>query len=128
MIIKGNTVGTPMPRANFDQTDEKKADYIKGRDKLLSRDELNSAIDTALATAKESGKFDGKDGNDGKDGTNGTNGKDGKDGTNGKDGVNGKDGYTPQKNVDYFTEADKVEMVQSVINALPKYNGEVVTV
>ena len=32
MIIKGNTVGTTMPRANWDQEDPKKADYIKGRD------------------------------------------------------------------------------------------------
>lgn len=28
MIIKGNTVGTPMPRPNWNQTDPKKADYI----------------------------------------------------------------------------------------------------
>lgn len=32
MIIKGNTVGTTMPRANWDQTDPKKADYIKGKE------------------------------------------------------------------------------------------------
>lgn len=46
-------------------------------------------------------------------------------GTNGKDGVNGADGKTPVKGVDYYTEADKEEMVQAVIAALPVYNGEV---
>lgn len=50
-------------------------------------------------------------------------------GTNGKDGQPGKDGAdgkTPVKGTDYFTEADKAEMVSAVITALPKYNGEVV--
>lgn len=35
-------------------------------------------------------------------------------------------GKTPIKGEDYFTEADKTEMVSAVIAALPKYNGEVV--
>lgn len=34
MIIKGNTVGTPMPRTNYEQTDPSKADYLKGKDVL----------------------------------------------------------------------------------------------
>ena len=38
----------------------------------------------------------------------------------------GADGYTPQKGVDYWTEADKEEMVTAVIAALPVYNGEVI--
>ena len=40
-------------------------------------------------------------------------------------GAPGADGYTPEKGVDYYTDADKQEMVQSVIAALPVYNGEV---
>lgn len=40
-------------------------------------------------------------------------------------GPSGADGKTPVKGVDYYTEADKQEMVQSVIAALPVYNGEV---
>ena len=63
--------------------------------------------------------FDGKDGKDGADGKNGING------TNGKDGV---DGYSPVRGKDYWTEADKAEMVSAVISALPIYNGEVVEV
>lgn len=49
-------------------------------------------------------------------------GKDGSDGTNGKDGADGK---TPVKGTDYFTEADKQEMVNSVLASLPTYGGEV---
>ena len=42
------------------------------------------------------------------------------------DGKNGADGYTPVKGTDYFTDADKSEMVNAVIAALPVYNGEAV--
>lgn len=40
--------------------------------------------------------------------------------------TNGKDGRSPEKGTDYWTEADKDEMVADVIAALPVYNGEVV--
>lgn len=79
----------------------------------------------------------GAKGDKGAAGKNGTNGKDGYtpvkgvdyfDGTNGRDGKDGEDGYTPVKGKDYFTDADKQEMVNSVISALPKYNGEVTDV
>jgi hypothetical protein len=76
-------------------------------------------------------------GADGKDGIDGTNGKDGytpikgvdyfdgKDGEKGEQGEKGTDGKTPVKGTDYYTEADKQEMINSVIEALPKYNGGV---
>lgn len=35
-------------------------------------------------------------------------------GTEGKPGKDGVDGYTPQKGIDYFTEADKLEIAASV--------------
>lgn len=44
----------------------------------------------------------------GVDGVNGTNGRDG---SNGRDGV---DGNTPIKGVDYFTDADKTELISSL--------------
>lgn len=44
-------------------------------------------------------------------------------GENGQPGKDGKDGYTPVKGVDYFTEADKSEMVTAVIAALPHAEG-----
>lgn len=37
----------------------------------------------------------------------------------------GAPGKTPQKGIDYYTEEDKAEMVQSVLTALPAYHGEV---
>ncbi len=40
--------------------------------------------------------------------------------------IKGKDGYTPVRSIDYWTEADKAEMVADVLAALPIYNGEVV--
>lgn len=66
-------------------------------------EDLNTAVNTALEQAKESGLFDGKPGADGKDG------KDGQDGQNGRDGVDGK---TPIKGTDYFTPADVQEIAE----------------
>ena len=54
-----------------------------------------------------------------------TNGKDGEKGADGKDGA---DGYTPVRGTDYWTDADKAEMMSAVISALPVYDGEVVSV
>ena len=64
-------------------------------------------------------------GGKGDKGDKGDTGANGKDGTNGKDGV---DGYTPVKGKDYFTETDKAEIVSSVIEALPVYDGSVTAV
>ena len=50
MSIMGNTVGTTMPRANWDQTDPKKADYIKGKE----------AVDAAIKKAQETADNHGK--------------------------------------------------------------------
>jgi hypothetical protein len=60
---------------------------------------------------------------DGEDGAKGDKGDKGDQGIQGEKGV---DGYTPVKGIDYFTEADKTEIVQAIIIALPKYNGEVI--
>lgn len=43
----------------------------------------------------------------------------------GPQGKTGPAGYTPVKGTDYWTEADKQEMVDDVLAALPVYNGEV---
>lgn len=64
----------------------------------LDANKLPEAINTALAQAKESGEFDGKDG------------------LNGKDGKNGVDGYTPVKGVDYWTTNDQQEIIQGAAN------------
>lgn len=47
---------------------------------------------------------------------------------NGKDGDKGDPGKTPVKGVDYFTDADKAEMVEDVLEALNKDNEiEIIT-
>lgn len=43
-------------------------------------------------------------------------------------GEDGDPGKTPVKGVDYYTDADKADMVTAVLTALPTYNGEVVSV
>ena len=64
----------------------------------------------------------------GSKGSKGDVGDKGEKGDKADSGANGKDGYTPQKGTDYWTPSDKADMVNDVISALPKYNGEVTTV
>lgn len=71
-----------------------KGDYI-------TADGLQDATDAALAQAKASGEFDGAQGPQGPKGDTGVPGK------------------TPVKGTDYWTAADKQEIVNSVIAALP---------
>lgn len=66
----------------------------------LTAEDLQSAIEEALAIAKESGEFKGDPGVPGKDGV------DGKDGLDGQPGEKGDPGYTPQKGIDYFDGKD----------------------
>lgn len=46
-----------------------------------------------------------------------------KNGSKGSTGSNGKDGKTPIKGTDYYTDADKTEMVNAVLAALPRWEG-----
>ena len=64
----------------------------------------------------------------GEKGDTGAQGLQGPQGDKGDRGADGANGYTPQKGIDYFTDADKTEMVEAVIAALPKYSGEVTSV
>lgn len=120
-------------------TAEEAAQIRKNRDdietlnqKKLSADVLPGAINDALAQAKASGEFDGEPGKDGVDGKDGYtpkkgidyfDGEPGQPGKDGKDGTDGADGKTPVRGVDYWTDADKQEMVGSVLAALPKWTG-----
>ena len=45
-------------------------------------------------------------------------------GDKGDPGATGEAGYTPVKGVDYFTDAEKSEMIQAVLDALPAAEGE----
>ena len=64
----------------------------------VSQADLQEATNEALAQAKASGEFDGADG---------------------QPGENGTDGHTPVKGTDYWTAADKQEIVSDVLAALP---------
>lgn len=44
-------------------------------------------------------------------------------GADGNNGQDGSDGYTPVKGTDYWTAADKAEMVSDVLSALPTWTG-----
>ncbi|MBO5842562.1 MAG: hypothetical protein J6R46_06150 [Clostridia bacterium] len=71
---------------------EEKPKYTASEVDALSQDDLQEAVNVALQAAEESGMF------------------------------NGEDGHTPEKGVDYYTEADKAEMVAAVLAAIP--NGD----
>ena len=66
----------------------------------------------------------GPKGDTGEMGPQGPKGDAGETGPQGPKGDSGKDGKTPVKGTDYFTAADKAEMVAAVIAALPVYGGE----
>ena len=55
----------------------------------------------------------------------GPQGVQGADGPQGPKGDKGDPGVTPVKGTDYYTAADKAEMVAAVLAALPVYGGEV---
>lgn len=61
----------------------------------------------------------------GERGDRGEQGPQGLQGPQGDPGQNGLDGYSPVKGVDYFTSADKQEMVSAVLASLPLYDGSV---
>ena len=67
----------------------------------------------------------GATGPQGEQGPQGIQGETGPQGPAGETGPAGADGRTPVKGTDYWTNADKQEMINAVIAALPVYNGEV---
>lgn len=90
---------------------------------------ITSASGTSSADLKgekgEQGE-QGEPGPQGRQGQQGIQGIQGPQGIQGEKGDTGADGYTPVKGTDYWTEADRTQMVADVIAALPIYNGEVV--
>lgn len=113
--VVGFTLGTPLNpsvlKENMDMSGYASKDFVKNYAQpignyltehqdisgKLDTKKLPEAVNEALAQAKESGVFDGKDG---------------------KDGQDGEPGKTPEKGVDYNTPEDKIEMVNAVVRAL----------
>ena len=71
---------------------------------------IPQTIDTAMAEAKASGEFDGKDGADGQPGADG---KDGKDGADGQPGAPGQDGVSPTVAVTDITGGHRVTITDA---------------
>lgn len=88
--------------------------------KKLNASELPTAINTALAQAKESGEFDGPQGPEGPQGPKGDTGATG---PAGETGPAGADGYTPVRGTDYWTASDQEQIVSDVLAALPTWTG-----
>lgn len=133
-------------------------DGVNGKDGINGKDGYTPIKGVDYFDGKDGAPgADGKDGVDGKDGTNGADGADGvgiksvsqtttstaddgnnvitvtlTDGTKStfkvQNGSKGSAGKTPAKGTDYWTEADKAEIVSDVIAALPVYDGSVVSV
>jgi hypothetical protein len=80
-------------------------ELMEAIDNKLDADKLPTAINTALTQAKESGEFNGKDG------------------APGPIGPQGPAGKTPKLGVDYWTAADKQQIVTDVLAALPNASG-----
>lgn len=95
---------------------EKKPTYTAAEVGAVAQTDLQAATDAALAQAKASGEFDGATGPAGPAGPQGPAGAPGPQGPKGETGTDGK---TPVKGTDYWTAADKQEIVNSVIAALP---------
>ena len=98
---------------------QRPSDYIYTETDFVT---VQRAVDEAIEKAKQEGDFKGEPGTTPHIGENG-NWFIGETDTgaraSGENGKAGEDGYTPQKGIDYFTDADKSEMVQSVLFALP---------
>lgn len=56
-------------------------------------------------------------------GDTGATGPQGPKGDTGEQGIKGEAGYTPVKGTDYWTNADKTEIVNDVLAALPTWSG-----
>ena len=102
------------PKGDDGYTPKKGTDYVDGKD--------GTSVTVAnVSTSSEDGGSNVVTFSDGKTLTV-------KNGSKGSKGDPGAAGYTPVKGTDYWTAADRQSMVNDVVAALPKYNGEVVTV
>lgn len=147
--IIGVTVGTPLSASVIKEkikpvtsVNGVKADESGNVNVATVDVDVQEVVEAALAEAKASGAFDGKDGYtpikdvDYRDGIDGVSPKVSVSPITGGHSVTFTSAYgpvnfdvmngkTPVKGQDYYTQADKDEMVASVIAALPVYNGEV---
>ena len=89
----------------------------------VSQEQIDKAVQSALAQAKESGEFDGPKGDTGATGPQGPQGPKGDTGATGPKGDTGAQG--PVGPAYTLTDADKSELVNGVLSALPTWIGGV---
>ncbi len=134
-IIHGESAYQIAVENGFEGTEQEWLDSLKG-DPFTYDDFTSEQLESLTGPAGKDGApgKDGIDGAPGKDGYtpqkgvdyfDGAPGKDGLDGAPGKNGADGAPGYTPVRGRDYWTEADKQEIVTDVLASLPVYSGEV---
>ena len=93
---------------------------VKGDNGVSATHVWNGTVLTITsASGTSSADLKGDKGDRGDAGPQGIQGVRGEPGKKGEDGAAGAAGYTPVKGIDYYTEADKYEMVQRVLAALP---------
>ena len=102
MKIYGNTVGTTLPKPNLDQTDPSKGDFIKGDRTFLKGDDgavfVPEISEAGILSWTNNGGLPNPEPVD----------------------IVGDDGHTPQKGTDYFTEEDKDELVERMLDSIPR--------
>ena len=107
-----------------DETDASLPAWVK----IMTDAETAVAVAQSVRDDADRGAFDGPQGPQGPQGETGPKGPQGPQGDTGPQGPQGEQGpkgetgpagYTPVKGTDYFTDADKAELVDAVMAALP---------
>ena len=106
-----------------------KGDTGNGIKSTIMNDDYTLTIEFTDGTSYTTPSIRGEKGTTGSQGAKGEKGDKGEQGIQGIPGEKGEKGdtglagYTPVKGVDYFTEDDKKEIVQEVLNSLPDGDG-----
>lgn len=106
--------------ATVGQTIKVKAVDADGKPTAWEAVDMDAGADGVTPTIGENGNWYLGETDTGKP----SRGEKGEQGDKGDKGEKGTDGKTPIKGTDYWTEADKAEIVDEVTAALPKYGGE----
>lgn len=116
---KGDT-GATGPQGETGPQGPKGSDGARGADGVSVTHRWNGTVlEVTSASGTTSADLKGAKGDTGATGAAGKDGANGKDGAAGAAGKDGADGKTPVKGTDYWTAADKAEIVNETIAALP---------
>lgn len=106
------------------QDGEDGQDGTNGKDGVSATHSWNGTVLTVTsASGTSSADLKGAKGDTGETGAQGIPGEKGDAGDKGDKGDKGDPGYTPVKGTDYYTDADKTEIVNAVLDALPTWEG-----